>query len=239
MNKNAWRVQREVETAWSRAIHHLKQISQSSVVRPQTPAQVFALDTDAPDDIVKLSVGPVVFHVNERPSRPGPNLFIVVTGWISFEGPHFKTPPFRTRDFGTEVAYFRVKRDRLEHIFGAHYDMDDSDYRHPVFHAQLASRTESINHVRSLFSQDRQVTDNMNKVFRTVRIPTAQMDVFSVLIQVCADHLIGQQPAPTTTSAFEEMKSAASFFLGAANRFEYLHAAPAPYCYRASHWYNT
>ncbi|MCY4560059.1 MAG: hypothetical protein OXF79_27605 [Chloroflexi bacterium] len=239
MNRDAWRVLREVQTAWTQAIHHVKQICQSSDVRPQMPAQVFTLDTNAADDYVKLSVGPVVFHVNERPSRPGPNLFIVVTGWMSFEGPNFKTLPFHTRDFGTEVAYFRVKQDRLEHIFAAHYDMDDSDYRHPVFHAQLASHMDSSEHVRSFFSQDREVTNNMNKVLRTVRIPTAQMDVFSVLIQVCADHLIGQQPAPSTTSAFEDLKTASSFFVGAGNRFEYLHTAPAPNCYRASHWYNT
>ena len=239
MNRDAWRVLREVETAWSQAMHHLRQISQSSVVRPQTPTEIFALDANAADDIVKLSIRPIVFHVNERPSRARPNLFIVVKGWMTFDGPDFKTSPFRTKDFGTEVAYFRVKQDRLEHIFGAHYDMDDNDYRHPVFHAQLASRTESSEHVRSLFSQDREVTDNMNKVFRAVRIPTAQMDVFSVLIQVCADHLIGQQPAPSTTSAFEDLKSASSFFVGAGNRFEYLHSAPAPNCYRATHWYNT
>ena len=239
MNRDAWRVQREVETAWSRAMHHLRQISQSSIVRPQTPAQVFSLDANTVNDVVKLSVGPVVLHVNERPSRPGPNLFIVVTGWMSFEGPDFKATPFRTRDFGTEVAYFRVKQDRLEHIFGAHYDMDDSDYRHPVFHVQLASRTESSSHVRDLFSQNRKVMDNMDRVFRTVRIPTAQMDVFSVLTQVCADHLIGQQPAPATTSAFEGIKDAASFFIGAGHKFEFLRTAPAPSCYRASHWYNS
>ena len=79
--------------------------------------------------------------------------------------PNFRTPPFHTKDFGTEVAYFRVKQNRLEHIFGAHYDMDESDYRHPVFHAQLASRTKSEKHVRVLFSQDREVTDNMKKSF--------------------------------------------------------------------------
>lgn len=238
MHKDAWRVRQQVQTAWGHAIHHLRQISQSATVRPQTAEEIFQLDQNAPDDVVKLSIAPTVFFVNERASRAGPNLFIVVDGWLSFEGPDFRAQPFRTKEFGTQVAYFRAKRNSLDHVFGAHYDMDESDYRHPVFHAQLASRLQSAEHVRSLFTQNQQTYDGMANVFRTARIPTAQMDIFSVLVQICADHLIGPQPAPATTSAFENLKNTVGFLVGAAHKVNYLSSLPASSCYRGSHWYN-
>ena len=238
MNKDAWRVRQQVQTAWTDAIYHFRRISQSVTVRPQTAEEIFELDRNAPDNVVKLSVAPTVFYINERASRPGPNLFIVVGGWLSFEGPNFRQQPFLTSDFGTQVAYFRSKQDSLDHIFGAHYDMDERDYRHPVFHAQLASHMEAAGHVRELFSQDQQITDNMRNVFRTARIPTAQMDIFSVLVQICADHLIGPQPAPATTSAFVDLKKTVGLLVGAAHKINYLNSPPGSSCYRATHWYN-
>lgn len=238
MTKNALTVENRARAAWDKAVVCLTKIRQSSVVRP-TGSEIFKVTTNEDDQEIKLSANPIVFKVSERPGNPVPNLYIVVEGWITFADQAGQIASFQTTDFGTKVAYFRHKNNRFNHIFGVHYDMDKRDYRHPVFHAQLNSFTSYINHVEDLFPQECQLDDSMGGVLRSVRIPTAQMDVFSVLIQICADHLIGQQPAPATTTAFESMRSAASFFIGAGSMINYLSNPPAASCFRSYHWYNT
>ena len=238
MNGNAWRVQQQVRNAWDDAIHRLQQISQATTVRPTSSSQIIALDQKVPSDVVKLIIGPVVFNLCERPNQSQARLFIVMQGWLSFQGPNFRAKPFQTRDFGTAVAYFRFKSNQLDHIFGAHYDIDEHDYRHPVFHGQLTPKMDFGSHVQDHFQHDCQIVNRMGNILRTVRIPTAQMDVFSVLIQICADHLIGQSPAPSVTKAFQQMRTACDFFTGAAHRMTFLNTAPATACYRSTHWYN-
>ena len=239
MHKDAWRVEQQVRTAWTGAIQYFRQISQSADVLPRTAGEIFALDQTAPANVIKFLIAPTVFHISERASRAGPNLFVVVSGWLSFEGPDFRQHPLRTSDFGTQVAYFRTSSNSLDHIFGAHYDMDESDYRHPVFHAQLHSYAQSADHVRNLFSRNQRTSDHMRNVFRTARIPTAQMDIFSVLVQISADHLIGQRPAPATTTAFGKLKDTVGFMIGAGHKASYLNSPPASTCYRAIHWYHS
>ena len=236
MNRNAWRVRQQVEKAWEDAILGMKKMNSASAVLPSQPSKIFA-DDDAPQDVVKLNVGPVVFHVPERPDRP-PNLFIVVRGWLSFEGPDFKSRPLITRDFATRVAYFRSKPQQLEHVYGAHYDMNEQDGRHPVFHAQFGSYAECATHIKTLFKRVDAIDDCVGHVLRNVRIPTAQMDVFSVLTQICADHLLGETPAHEVSDGFQNMRAAGSFLMGAAHRMAFLGTGSAVRCYRATHWYG-
>ncbi len=65
MNRDAWRVRQRVIDAWNDAIYGLRQMSQASNVLPASPFEIFILAQDAPDDTVKLTVGPVVFNVKE------------------------------------------------------------------------------------------------------------------------------------------------------------------------------
>ena len=236
MNQKAHMVHREVVKAWNQFIYHLKQISNTSIVHPGHN-EIFSVDQSEPN-LVNLTVGPIVFNVSERAKRPARvNLFIVVEGWLTLLVSDQNTK-FRTNNFGTKVAYFRSKEDRLEHIFGAHYDMDECDYRHPVFHAQMDCRVEDSTHIEKYFRNNWQITNRMSGVFRGARIPTAQMDVFSVFTQICADHLVGEQPTQTVNNAFQEMKSASYFFVGAGHKVDYLNTPLASKCYRATHWYN-
>ena len=237
-NRNAFRVEKRARDAWDDAIYRLQKMSQATTVRPKSGAQLVILDQNGPPDVVNLNIGPVVFNIQERPDRHRLNLYVVVEGWLSFEWSNFKTLPFQTRNFGTKVAYFRSKPNQLEHIFGAHYDMDEKDFRHPVFHAQLTSQMAFRSYIQNHSQQNCQIVDHMNGIIRTVRIPTAQMDVFSVLMQLCADHLIGRNPGQEVTKAFQEMRTACSFFVGAAHKMNFLNTAPAASCYRSTHWYN-
>ena len=82
------------------------------------------------------------------------------------------------------------------------------------------------------------IVDNMKGVLRTARVPTAQMDAFSVLTQICADHLIGYKPTQEAAKAFEYISSSSYFFVGAGSRINYLNSDPASRCHRTIHWYD-
>ena len=233
------RVLRQVQTGWDKAVHGMAQMNQSSLIRPQTAYNIFRLDKNAPDQVVKVDVGPIVFYVPERPNHRGPDLFIVVKGWLTFEGPDFRTLPLKTKDFGTEVAYFRSKASGLEHVYGAHYDMDEVRAGHPVFHAQIGAQMEFGANVQELFGLDTQVTNKMESILGTVRTPSAQMDVFSVITQICADHLMGEAAPDEVSGAFKGLRKASEFLIGAAHRLAYLNSAPAIDCYRSTHWYES
>ena len=238
MNKDAPRVLQRVADAWQNAAFGLTQMSQASAIAPQNAYEVFRIDAAAPDDVVKLDFGPIVFHVPERPNRRGPDLFVVATGWLTLEGPDFKAKPLKTRTFGTEVAYFRQKAGILEHVYGAHYDMDEEKPGHPVFHAQFGSNPASASAVAVLFKRDEAVVDRTGGILGTVRTPSAQMDIFSVLAQICADHLVGPTPSSEVKTAFTGLRSSCDFLVGAAHRLAYLNGEHAAGCYRAAHWYE-
>lgn len=238
MNKDAPRVLQRVADAWQSATFGLTQMYQASQVAPSSGFEIFRVDPDAPDDVVKLNFGPIVFYVPERPNRRGPDLFVVAKGWLTFEGPDFKAVPLRTKTFGTEVAYFRQKGGNLEHVYGAHYDMDEEKPGHPVFHAQFGAKEAFGVAVLELFKRDEVIVDRTGVVLGTVRTPSAQMDIFSVLAQICADHLMGPSPSAEVKKAFAGLRSSCDFLVGAAHRLAYLSGDHAAGCYRAAHWYE-
>lgn len=238
MNKDAPRVRQRVIEAWDNAIYRLTQMYQASQIKPSSGYEVFRIDSATSDDEVKLNFGPVVFHVPERPDRRGPNLFVVAKGWLTLDGPDFKTTPLRTKTFGTEVAYFRLKAGHLEHVYGAHYDMDEKKPGHPVFHAQFGSQQAFSNDVRDLFNRNDNVVDHMAGILKTVRTPSAQMDIFAVLSQICADHLMTSESSSEVKQAFTVLRSNCDFLVGAAHRLGFLNGDHAASCYRASHWYE-
>ena len=238
MNLHAWRVQQSVNGAWQAVMSGMRTMYPASDVRPAQPVDAFELDGTADDDEVKFNVRPIVFNVPERATRQDSNLYVVVKGWLSFEGPDFLAVPLRTKSFGTEVAYFRSKVGALEHVYGAHYDLDEKSAGHPVFHAQVSSQMGMLPHVNERYGRKiDQVDDLMRKLLPNVRTPSAQMDVFAVTLQICADHLIHSGSPPNVLEAFAKMTEACGFFVGAAHRMPYLNGPPASHCYRSTHWY--
>ena len=213
-------------------------MNQASSVLPHSPDQIFEPDQSAPNDVVKLIVNPIVFNVHERPSQRAPELSIVVKGWLNIKEPDFRSLPLKTTEYGTRVAYFRMKANTLVHVYGAHYDMDETRFGHPVFHVQCFSGCDFVEHIHNLYRRNDEPVNHMNNILRTVRTPTAQMDVFSVVTQICADHLVAQQSAPEVKEAFEQTRKACNFLLGVAHRLEFLKTDSATSCYRSTHWYN-
>jgi hypothetical protein len=237
MNRDAQFVMNHIQLAWSDVCAGMQKMYQSSSVRPSGVYDVFAVDSISASGQLKLSVNPVVFNVPERADRRDANLYIVVSGWLSFDSADVRTLPLKTRGFSTKIGYFRSKSGTLEHVYGAHYDIDESESGHPVFHAQISPQMEFSASIFDAFHLRADSYDYVKPILSNVRTPTAQMDIFSVFIQICADHLIFSNSNQETRDAFTALRNSCSFFSGAGQRLTYLNSKPASNCYRSTHWY--
>jgi len=97
--------------------------------------------------------------------------------------------------YGTEIGYYRqTSASRplcdLLPITGYHYDFDcdGKKFNHPVFHAQpkATAGDRYIRLSRDITHQGYPHSDEL----RTIRIPTPQMDIFSSIVMILADHVI-------------------------------------------------
>ena len=228
---------RRLGMAWTNNVQQMQRMHQATDVRPRAPDQVFSAK-DGADGTLRVDCGPAVFRLSEKAGGP-PNIFVGVEGWISVRESGRRDVPLCTTDFGTRVAYFRSKGDGLAHVYGVHYDMDESGAGHPVFHSQFRTMTELYDPVREQFGVRGGVEDYVGEVLRNVRTPTAQMDFFSVFTQLCADHLMrAKQPKGQVSGAFGRIRSACDFMVGAAHWFSGLNSPSAAECYRSRHWYR-
>jgi hypothetical protein len=116
--------------------------------------------------------------------------------------------------------------------------MDEERPGHPVFHVQFSSKEQFGAAVLDLFKREEAIVDRTGTILGTVRTPTAQMDIFSVLAQICADHLMGPSPSAEVKKAFTGLRSNCDFLVGAGHRLAYLNGDHAAGCYRAGHWYE-
>lgn len=97
--------------------------------------------------------------------------------------------------YGTEIGYYRQTKAShplcdLLPITGYHYDFDcdGKKFNHPVFHAQpkVNAGDRYIRLSRDITHQGYPPSDEL----RTIRIPTPQMDIFSSIVMILADHVI-------------------------------------------------
>jgi hypothetical protein len=236
------RIQNELQKAWGDVLTAITKMRPNSQIRPRNATDVFVGPAGDSKES-KFDVAPVVFNVPERAdgrANRKSNLYIAVSGWICFGDPLTPGDPRTTLRFATRVGYFRAKEGHLIHVYGVHYDMEDEVPGHPVFHAQMCSQAEHFatavwKHFNLPFDGK---DDLVAGLLRNVRIPTAQMDVFSVITQIGADHLVSETSSPEVQAAFEKLREACGFFVGAAGRIPYLNSRPATHCYRSTHWYK-
>ena len=216
-------------------------MNQGTEVRPSAPDQVIRADGQVTGAIVKLDCGAAVFKLSER-ANAVPQMYVVVKGSICVRKSDSSESRLQTMGFGTRVGYFRWKRDRLKHVYGVHYDMDERGDGHPVFHAQLGPAKDFASVIQKEFRLNAELDDDhVQPMLRNVRTPTAQMDFFSVCTQLCADHLMSGNPTdnhPDVIAAFAGVRSACDFLQGAAHGMTYLNDGKAPRCYRSYHWYG-
>lgn len=226
--------------AWRTKIREMHKMDQAARVQPENPYQVIRMNEELTDGSVRLDCGPAVFKLRERAGRGNRRIYVVVQGSICVQEKSGPGGMLQTMCFGTKVGYFRSKGDRLDHVYGVHYDMDTRGNGHPVFHGQLGPAEEFAEAVQDRFRVGGNLNNHVEHILRNVRTPTAQMDFFSVVTQLCADHLMEINPAGAdrrVTEAFEGVRQACTCLQGAGHRLSRLNSDIASKCYRSSHWY--
>ena len=222
--------------AWTTMRSCMRQMYPACDVRPHDGHDVFRFQK-ANDKGVVCEVKPVVFLLPERASQTQPNLFVGVKGWLSFDG-GAESGELRLRSFGTNVGYFRSKKNALDHVFGVHYDIDESSVSHPVFHGQIGPQTEFVGWINEYYRGEWLALDKVGCLLRNVRVPCAEMDVFSVFLQICADHLVDGYSARRQRSTLTRLRDSCGLYLGAANRMAGLICGSEHLCFRGIRWYR-
>jgi hypothetical protein len=129
------------------------------------------------------------------PQRPGSRKFasenIFITARLSGL---VKAGQLHLTQYGTEIGYFRQTNASeplldLLPITGYHYDFDcdGKKFNHPVFHAQ-PKLTAGDRYIGLKTNITHQKYPDQSEI-RTIRIPTPQMDIFSAIVMVLADHV--------------------------------------------------
>lgn len=101
----------------------------------------------------------------------------------------------RVRDicgYGTRISYVDIQANNFEYLEGFHFDYRESfntpiQGGHPIFHAQLDKKAASEYVDRKLVGNIQ--IDEHPYALKQIRVPSAQMDAFSCVLMVIADHL--------------------------------------------------
>ena len=222
-------VRRELNTKWNSIRGIITRMNPSVDVEPSTGSELF---TVRPNGHIHVDVSPLRFYVPERAKQTAPNLHVVIDGWIEFDG---TVDTLRTTQFGTRVAYVRAKGSRFQHVYGTHYDQSKDDLGHPVFHAQIKSMKDLTTGIPGCESDS--LEDKVMPILSNVRTPTPQMDVFSAVEQVCADHLLWEGSQDEVRRAFKELRKHCAFFNGSGHLMDRFTPDMAKCC-RSTHWYK-
>lgn len=233
---------------WRKCHAQMRRLDPNINVKPSKAEDLFEIDYKASDK-VRLIIKPVViWTLVKRAGSKKPRVYIVLSGAIDFDATTISERPV-AEWFSTQIGYFCVSGRDVEHVCGAHYDFDPRT-AHPVFHTQLTSQTEMWHSVTNHFDAMRGHSvsiDHMNSVMSNVRFPTAQMDFFSVLLQVCSDHMINEtsaklpdneQPGKTNLDLYNEVCEAVNFFSGYGEHHRGLRAGRDASCARSPYWYS-
>lgn len=239
MDNEEQKLMRRLEGAWDNARASAKTLSQALDIRPKAFADIFYLAAPTTPDQIALEMRPTVFSVPERADRVTHTLYIVVEGRLAFDRTAWQQRgELLAQGFGTHVAYFRLKRNTLVHVYGAHFDMEEAAPGHPVFHHQMKSFNEHGAHVIAQFGVAAAESEDLVKpVLNRVRTPTAHMDGFSVFAQICADHLLYKHSGADDRGKFRKVLQSCDVYRGVGHRLAYLNSGDAPHCYRSFHWY--
>lgn len=231
---------RKLGIAWDNARGYFEELG--GEVFPKTATSIFTQDTTRvyPSDCCAFRVKAVTFVVSERAKNPLDYIFIVAKGRISISTVDVSL--LRTMDFSTEVAYFRQKNDsdkdamKLDHVFGAHFDYAPGQNGHPCFHAQMNDLDDFKEVLAAKYRVNTGDGSNyMTSILRNARLPSAQMDIFSFMLQVAADHLVHEDSAPAQLATLRDLASEVGKLKGLP---DLLRGITSRQCTRAVHWYQ-
>lgn len=161
MNSVEIQAKRLLVDQWSNVVTQLGRLNLPDT-RPIDGHQIFALiDYPKVDGQLAFTVNPVTFNVPERADGSA-DMYITVKGRIYLDEAAVRTSRnLMTVSFGTEVAYFRMRQGKLNHVYGAHYDFSLNEIGHPIFHAQMKSFVDRGKLVSDTFTLDCESEDHI------------------------------------------------------------------------------
>lgn len=239
VGQDSGRVLTKLVHHWSEIQTALRRVNGQVIVRPDDARSIFIPDNTVATSIA-FDIKPFVLNLPEKAQHPKLDLYVVIEGRLKFDKDHFNANggELKTHEFGTHVAYFKNSNSQLDHIFGAHYDFAFNHLAHPAFHAQIGSFMNLADEIRKNFRPERpNGKDMVSGLMRTVRIPIAQLDVFSLMSQIIADHLMNAASGRQEKAAFNNLLDKGSFLKGAGYRVPKFADQAAHLCYRGNHWY--
>jgi hypothetical protein len=239
------RVKLENEWRWTKT--ELARIANLSI-RPADPKEIVRVSDRTSPSIVAIQVGPVALKVPERGFHRENRLYVYVVGSFGFARHTWEEHRLlETVGVSAETAYFRSgEGGKLKLVHGAHFDHEPAKQGHPVFHMQLrGSLQEYGTFIQQQFGLEGTVDDGLVDLLRTVRIASAQLDVFSLLLQIAADQLLPPAANPVQRMAFNQIRNRNSLCgarckdaeLAAKQALPATSPLAAYACFRARHWY--
>jgi hypothetical protein len=240
MAKGVNAIQGAIIAHWDKIKEHIGRVHSGSQFSPGDGYAVFKVDyaSTTAEEIV-ITVGPVVINLPERANHHATDLFVVAEGKLNFNLTAFnETGRLVSCGYASHVGYFKRAHETLEHVYGVHYDFDIDRPAHPVFHAQFKSfGQEFIPHLQELCQLTLPLVDRMSGMLQNIRLPIAQLDFFSVIIQLAADHLMWVDSTSDERNTFNEIVKLDHAIMGASTVAPWLTQGAALPCHRAIHWY--
>jgi hypothetical protein len=205
-------------------------------IRPIDPNRVILpMETEAAT--VGFECTPVVCRIPERAGTSSANVYVVFRGLLRLRSGAGTSDPI-TDSYSTDFAYFKATSDGIKHVLGGHFDFEKGDITHPRAHLQLSSQADMWQYVSQSFPSQSGVEisrDPMIEILNRVRVPSAQMDFLSFMVQVAADHLVDGKSPHSTRARFRSLTTACTPFVG----YEVKSGHDSWECHRGPHWYPT
>ena len=228
--------------AWVNTINTMQAINSKVKIYPIYPSENLIIVES--EKSVKFSINkPVSFLLPEKTKvesqkRSTNWLVVAVSGWISFEKEPStgkltitNTGKYKTKDYRTYMEYYRIHKSHkntLKFLCSVHYDFEKIKRNHPVFHAQLTSKSVLI---EKTIYKSYEILEDESEILRTFRIPCTQHDVFGALTQLSADHLLSA--SDHSHNQLLAIKKEVDFFISA----EFQTLNDEPNCVRSIRYY--
>lgn len=204
-------------------------------VRPSDASTIFRYAQQG--TTVHVDIVPTCFLVKEKPQSNTAKLFVTVAGSMNFQAAD--NDVLRIIHFATRVGYFKeIDASNLKHVYGIHYDYDDKTIAHPIFHSQMAPMAEFKDRINEAYHKNFDIADDcVTPLLSNIRIPTAQMDVFAVFLQLFSDHFVNESSGRDALDAYRRSIELCSIFEGSGSA-SCLKKAMDRRSFHSQHWYN-
>jgi hypothetical protein len=232
-------IHRALISQWDELYRCAKTLNNNVLIEPNDAYSFIKIaEVDVENGTTSFEVEPVLFNLPESQKDFGASLFVVVRGLLTIDRSRFEDDKYlQMTKFNTRVAYFRQQRDGFEHVLGAHFDIAIDDTGHPAYHMQFDDYKEVMSVIDAAFGEQKLINNCMASAPKLIRIPCAQLDTFSIWIQLVADHLLGSLSSDEDKATFKGLLAKARLLHGTGHLIPRLQQADLNACFRAHHWY--